>query len=150
MTKYKTIRYAAIDLFEMLRQLEAGDEPDMEQFFAAAVLLFGRDHLIEWRDSGDYDRIKTALQQNLQIFRDAETTGDGFIRRMYYLHTFGKLVDKNGENLLEITERLENDDVGLKKNIISDIAQVMGVSETVAIVAMVSAKRNIMEKNTDV
>lgn len=38
MTNYKTINYAAIDLSEMLRQLEAGEEPDMEQFFATAKL----------------------------------------------------------------------------------------------------------------
>lgn len=122
MTKYQTINYAAIDLFEMLQQLDEGKEPDMEQFFEAATLLFGRNHLIEWRDNGDYDRIKTALQQNLPIFRDAETTGDGFISRMNYLHTFGKFVNRNGENLLEISETLESADAGLKKEIISDIA----------------------------
>ena len=149
MTNYKTINYAAIDLSEMLRQLEAGEEPDMEQFFAAATLLFGRDHLMEWRDNGDYDRIKQALQQNLQIFRDAETTGDGFISRLQYLHQIGRLVNKNGENILEISEKLESADVELKKNIICDIARAMGVSETVILVAMVSAKRRMTEENTN-
>lgn len=46
MTNYKTINYAAIDLSEMLRQLEAGEEPDMEQFFCSG-------HLIIWSRSLD-------------------------------------------------------------------------------------------------
>lgn len=149
MIKYQTLRYAAVDLFEMLRKLENGEKPDMEQLFAAAVLLFGKDHLIEWRDAGDYDRIKQVLQQNLQIFRDAETTGDGFMKRLYNLHTSGKLVDKDGENLLEVSENLESADIGLKKEIISDIAKAMEVSETVVIIAMVSAGKSLTEKNAN-
>ena len=149
MMKYKTLRYAAIDLSEMLRQLDAGQEPDMEQLFEAALLLFGREHLREWHDNGGYDRIEQALQQNLQIFRDAETTGDGFIKRMYHLYTSGQLMDKNGKNILEISEQSESADIGLKKEIISDIARVMDISETVVVIAMVSAKRSIMEKSTN-
>lgn len=147
MKNYQTISYAAIDLFEMLQQLEGGIEPDMEQFFEAALLLFGADRIRKWRDEGDYDRIKRALQQNLEVFKDADTTGDGFISRLQYLHTFGRLVDRNGKNILETSEKVESTDVNMKKSIISDIAQVMDISETVAIIAMASAHRNIMEKD---
>ena len=69
---------------------------------------------------------------------------------MNYLHTFGKFVNRNGENLLESSENLESADAGLKKEIISDIARVMDISETVVVIAMLSAQRNLMEKDTNV
>ena len=136
MTNYQTIRYAVVDLYEMLKQLKDGKEPDMEKLFSAIRLLFGRKKAKNWMRKNDYEGIRQALDENMPIFQDAETTGYGFLQRMFQLYGSGKLVDENGKDLIEIYENMEKEDIEGYMQSITDIAQAMGISPTVVVIAL--------------
>lgn len=147
MMKYQTINAAAISLYS---QFQSEDKLDIEAFWEAANLLFGAELLTAWAEAGGYDKIFEALQKNLRVFRDADTTGRGFIKRLYQLSEADVFTDNSGENSLKISVNPEGElDLGITPDNLHDAAQKMEISPTVlgrCLLVLVGSKTHCMEE----
>lgn len=87
---------------ELQKQIEQ-DKFDIPRFYVAANLLFGDKLLSEWGSAEDpVACIKKALNDNMQIFRDADTNGFSFLARVIALGAAGAFTDENGKKALEV------------------------------------------------
>lgn len=87
---------------ELQKQIEL-DKFDIPRFCVAANLLFGDKLLPEWGNTEDpIACIKKALNDNMQIFRDADTNGFSFLARVIALGAAGAFTDENGKKALEV------------------------------------------------
>lgn len=127
------------EAFEALNeQFEAGTV-NSNAFWAAAEYLFGDEQLAMWGWSDGLDDIYAAMQRNEIVFKDADSAGAGFIERLYQLSQAGEMVDKNGENLLEISKLADGSyDFDIDTDNLDEIAEKMGVTKE-AVVACLQA-----------
>lgn len=89
---------------ELQKQIEQ-DKFDISRFCVAANLLFGEKLLSEWGSEEDpIVHIKKALDDNMQIFRDADTNGLSLYARIIALGAAGAFMDKKGEKVLEVVQ----------------------------------------------
>lgn len=87
---------------ELQKQIEL-DKFDIPRFCVAANLLFGEKLLSEWGSAEDpVVHIKKALEDNMQIFRDADTNGFSFLARVIALGAAGAFTEENGKKALEV------------------------------------------------
>ncbi len=87
---------------ELQKQIEL-DKFDIPRFYVAANLLFGDKLLSEWCNTEDpIACIQKALNDNMQIFRDADTNGFSFLARVIALGAAGAFTDENGKKVLEV------------------------------------------------
>lgn len=125
---FDSILGAARALHKCLRN-EQYDDPTL---WLAATLLFGDDNLIAWGREGGYAKLMDALNDNITVFRDAETTGRGFLIRLYTLWRDGAFVDQNGKNLLETSIHSDCEwNFGITPETVPLIAEKMGISREV-------------------
>ena len=98
---------------ELQKQIEL-DTYDNPRFYVAANLLFGDKLLSEWCNTEDpIACIQKALDDNMQIFRDADTNGFSFLARVIALGAAGAFTDENGKKVLEVVPG-ENGQMNIK------------------------------------
>ena len=134
--KIRSIPYAAMELHTQFRT----GISDPVVFREAAQLLFGNENLMAWRDMGGNKKIQEMLDKNDTVFRTAETTGAGFIERLYQLSMTGVFTGISGKNLLEIST--DNKHL-LNPEAIPLVLKKMGISAAVFMQCVSSIKRNI-------
>lgn len=134
--KIRSIPYAAMELHTQFRT----GISDPVVFREAAQLLFGNENLMAWRDMGGNKKIQEMLDKNDTVFRTAETTGTGFIERLYQLSMIGAFTGISGKNLLEISV---NNKHLLNPEAIPLVLKKMGISAAVFMQCVSSIKRNI-------
>lgn len=104
----------------------------------------------EGQNVGGYNKIFEALQKNLRVFRDADTTGRGFVNRLYQLSREGCFVNENGENTLKISVNPEGElDLGITPDNLHGVAQIMEISPAVlgrCLLVLVGSKIHCMEE----
>ena len=127
------------EAFETLNeQFEAGTV-NSNAFWAAAEYLFGDEQLAAWGWSDGLDEIYDAMKRNEVIFKDADSAGAGFIERLYQMSKAGKMVDENGEDLLEISKLADGSyDFDIDTENLDKIAEKMGITKE-AVVACLEA-----------
>ena len=69
-------------------------------FWAAAEYLFGSDKLESWGYS--VEKIASEMGNLKDVFSDADTSGYGFLDKLYDMATNGQVIGKNGDLLAEI------------------------------------------------
>lgn len=95
------------EAFETLNaEFEAGTT-NSNAFWAAAEFMFGSEQLALWGWADGLDEIYAAMQKNAGVFSDAESAGLGFLDRLYELSEAGKLVNEEGEKLIEISKNAD-------------------------------------------
>ena len=134
--KIRSIPYAAMELHTQFRS----GISDSVVFHEAAQLLFGNENLLAWRDMGGNKKIQEMLDKNDTVFRTAETTGAGFIERLYQLPMIGSFTGISGKNLLEIST--DNKHL-LNPEAIPLVLKKMGISAAVFMQCVSSIKRTI-------
>lgn len=108
-------------------------------FWASAELLFGESQLAEWGWGDGVDSIKSAVAELPGIFGDAESAGTGLLDKMYSMAQVSKLVNENGEKLVDITKNADGSyDFAIDPSNVSKIAKQMNISEE-AILACIEA-----------
>lgn len=132
---FTTVSGAARALY-MCLQAKKYDDPD---FWPAATLLFGDRNTIAWAKGGGYAKLADALHENMTVFKDAETTGIGFLARLYTLWGNGAFVDDSGKNLLEISKDSDGKwDFGISADNKALIAEKMEISDAVLDICLVA------------
>ena len=134
--KIRSIPFAAMELHTQLR----GGISDPQLFWDTARFLFGNENLMAWRAMGGNKKIEEMLDKNDTVFRTAETTGTGFIERLYQLSMTGAFTGISGKNLLEIST--DNKHL-LNPEAIPLVLKKMGISAAVFMQCVSSIKRNI-------
>lgn len=87
---------------ELQKQIER-DKFDIPRFCVAANLLFGDKLLTEWCKTEDLVAcIEKALNDNMEVFRDADTNGLSFLARVIALGEAGAFINADGKKVLEI------------------------------------------------
>lgn len=117
---------------ELQKQISQ-NEYDIPRFCVAANLLFGEKRLSEWGSAEDpIVHIKKALDDNMQIFRDADTNGFSFLARVIALGAAGAFTDENGKKVLEVVQG-ENGQMKIKvaPDSLDTILSVMQISALV-------------------
>ena len=100
---YGIIFSSLAEAAEELQKQIALNQYDIPRFCVAADLLFGDKLLSEWRNTEDpIAQIQKALNENMQIFRDADTTAFSFLARVIALGAAGAFTDENGKRTLEV------------------------------------------------
>lgn len=100
---YGVIYGSLAEAAEELQKQIALNEYDNPRFYVAANLLFGDKLLSEWCNTEDpIACIQKALNDNMQIFRDADTNGFSFLARVIALGAAGAFTDENGKKVLEV------------------------------------------------
>lgn len=100
---YGVIYGSLAEAAEELQKQIALNEYDITRFYVAANLLFGDKLLSEWGSAEDpIACIQKALNDNMQIFRDADTNGFRFLARVIALGAAGAFTDENGKKVLEV------------------------------------------------
>ena len=125
-TEFRSMADAFTKLNE---QFEAGTT-NSNTFWAAAEYLFGTEQLNAWGWQDGIDNIYNAMKENVDIFKDADSAGYGFLQRLYDISEGGQVLNENGDWLADI-EKLEDgsykfdiDDMRL-----DELAEKMGMSE---------------------
>lgn len=113
-------------------------------FYVAANLLFGEKLLNEWSKTGHpLDCIKKALDDNMQIFCDADETGMCFLSRMLTLGAVDTFVNESGEKIGKVTfDENGTPDMHLEDDDIDIVLYTMQVSELVFYTCAMAIQRN--------
>ena len=100
---YGVIYGSLAEAAEELQKQIALDTYDNPRFYVAANLLFGDKLLTEWCKTEDLVAcIEKALNDNMEVFRDADTNGLSFLARVIALGEAGAFVNADGKKVLEI------------------------------------------------
>lgn len=92
--------YAAA--FKELNEQFVAGTTNSNAFWAAAEFLFGADQLQEWGWADGLDEIYSAMQKNVDIFKDADSAGAGFLDRLYAISEAGEIKADDGSVIAEI------------------------------------------------
>ena len=133
---YHSLGEAAEELQKQIKQ----NSYDKPQFYVAADLLFGDKLLSEWCNTEDpVVHIQKALNDNIQIFRDADTNGLGFLARIIDLGTSDAFVDGDGRTVLKIVQDDNGEpDMCIEENSLDTILQVLQISPLVFVTCIKS------------
>lgn len=111
---YGVIYGSLAEAAEELQKQIALNTYDNPRFYVAANLLFGDKLLSEWCNTENpIACIQKALNDNMQIFRDADTNGFSFLARVIALGAAGAFTDENGKKVLEVVPG-ENGQMNIK------------------------------------
>lgn len=117
-----------------------GNEKDNDQIWQLTELLYGENNVSVWKENGGTEKIREMFRKNLEVFQNADTTGQGFRNRLAELYTAGEFVDETGEDFLE--SALASDDEELIDNLADLIIEKMCISERVAAICLASLARD--------
>lgn len=104
------------------------------QFWASAEYLFGADKLDEWGWADGIDKIHDALVGTSVVFGDAESSGDGFLKKMEEIASEGKIIGEDGSIIAEISD----DSWSIDNKSVDEFAEKMGMSKE-AVLACIQA-----------
>ena len=90
------------DAFKELNEQFVAGTTNSNAFWAAAEFLFGADQLQEWGWADGLDKIYSAMQKNVGIFKDADSAGAGFLDRLYAISEAGEIKTEDGSVIAEI------------------------------------------------
>lgn len=82
------------------------DHPDKrtdDEYWALAKVLLGEQNVNTWLEVGEEharEMIRKMLYRNLDMFRYADTTGEGLGKRLYRMFLDGDFVDDTGNDVL--------------------------------------------------
>ena len=82
------------------------DHPDKrtdDEYWALAKVLLGKKNVNTWLEDGEAharEMIRKMLYRNLDMFRYADTTGEGLVKRLYRMFLDGDFVDDTGNDVL--------------------------------------------------
>lgn len=124
------------EAYEKLEEQFKAGTTNSNTFWAAAEYLFGTENLEDWGWSDGLDEIYAAMQKNKEVFSDADSAGAGFLERMYEMAEAGKLLDENGEKLLDIEKSSGGYSFNIDPDNIAEIARQMGVTEEAALACL--------------
>lgn len=110
-----------------------------KQFYEYAALLFGEKNLTIWEKQGGKEKIRDMLRTNLEVFQDADTSGEGFVKRLCEMYSFGAFVDETGSDFLDAA--LASDDEEMIGDLADLIMAKMGISAEVTYVCLTSLKK---------
>lgn len=134
-TNFKSVAEA----FKVLNDEFVAGTTNSNAFWAAAEFVFGSDQLATWGWEDGLQKIYDAMQQNVGIFEDAESAGLGFLERLYEISESGKVLDKDGNVLAEITKLADGGfDFSIDYENIDGLADKMNLSEE-AIISCIEA-----------
>lgn len=133
---YGVIFNSLAEAAEELQKQIALNEYDIPQFCVAANLLFGDKLLSEWCNAEDpVVHVQKALDDNMQIFQDADTNGLGFLARIIELGTSDAFVDGDGRTVLKV---VQDADMCIEENSLDTILQVLQISPLVFVTCIKS------------
>lgn len=137
---FQSLGEAAVELKKQIEQ----NTYNKPRFYVAANLLFGEKLLNEWSKTGHpLDCIKKALDDNTQIFCDADETGMCFLSRMLTLGIVGAFVNESGEKIGKVTfDENGTPDMHLEDDDIDIVLHTMQVSELVFYTCAKTIQRN--------
>lgn len=90
------------DAFEKLNEQFVAGTTNSNTFWAAAEFLFGSEQLQTWGWADGLDKIYSAMQKNVGIFKDADSAGAGFLDRLYAISEAGEIKANDGSVIAQI------------------------------------------------
>ena len=79
------------------------DEKTDDEYWALAKILLGNKNVNTWLETGEEharEMIRKMLYKNLEVFQYADTTGEGFVNRLYEMYLAGDFIDDTGNDVL--------------------------------------------------
>lgn len=96
------------EAFEALNAEFVAGTTNSNKFWAAAEYIFGEDQLSEWGWADGLAQIRQAMNENISIFRNAESAGTGFLQKIQTMATAtGDILDENGEAIANIKRGMD-------------------------------------------
>lgn len=123
------------------------DHPDKrtdDEYWALAKALLGEQNVNTWLQAGETharEMVRKMLYRNLDMFRYADTTGEGLVKRLYRMFLDGDFVDDTGNDVL-IANIMGKDNGNEVANI---LLNKMGVSPEVLLICMNAYAKNSKE-----
>lgn len=87
-----------------LRLIMLCDHPDErtdDEYWALAKALLGEQNVNTWLQAGETharEMVRKMLYKNLEVFQYADTTGEGFVNRLYEMYLAGDFADDTGDD----------------------------------------------------
>lgn len=123
------------------------DHPDKrtdDEYWALAKALLGNKNVNSWLETGEEharEMIRKMLYRNLDMFRYADTTGEGLVKCIYRMFLDGDFVDDTGNDVL--IANIMGKDNG---NEVADVLlNKMGVSPEVLLICINAYAKNRKE-----
>lgn len=117
------------------------DERTDDEYWALAKALLGEQNVNTWLQAGETharEMVRKMLYRNLDMFRYADTTGEGLVKRLYRMFLDGDFVDDTGNDVL--IANIMGKDNG---NELADVLlNKMGVSPEVLLICMNAYVKN--------
>lgn len=117
------------------------DERTDDEYWALAKALLGEQNVNTWLQAGETharEMVRKMLYRNLDMFRYADTTGEGLVKRLYRMFLDRDFVDDTGNDVL--IANIMGKDNG---NELADVLlNKMGVSPEVLLICMNAYVKN--------
>lgn len=127
--------YAAA--FKELNEQFVAGTTNSNAFWAAAEFLFGADQLQEWGWADGLDKIYSAMQKNVGIFKDADSAGAGFLDRLYAISEAGEIKAEDGSVIAEIQKLSDGSyDFQFDSGNLDLLADKLGITSEAALACM--------------
>lgn len=127
--------YAAA--FKELNEQFVAGTTNSNAFWAAAEFLFGADQLQEWGWADGLDEIYSAMQKNVDIFKDADSAGAGFLDRLYAISEAGEIKADDGSVIGQIQKLSDGSyDFEFNEGNLDALADKLGITSEAALACM--------------
>ena len=129
------------EAFAALNEEFVAGTTNSNKFWAAAEYIFGEDQLEEWGWSEGLAQIRQAMNDNVSIFKNAESAGTGFLQRIQTMATTtGDILDENGDAIANIKREADGSIAFEFFDIdsVAKLADIMNLSEE-AVLACIEA-----------
>ena len=125
-TEFKTM----CEAFKVLNNEFKEGTTNSNAFWAAAEYLFGSEQLAIWGWEDGIDKIHKSMKENIEIFKESEDAGHGFLERLYDISKAGRVLDSTGDTLANIKKNANGSfDFDIDYDNISKLADKMSLSE---------------------
>lgn len=125
------------DAFEKLNEQFVAGTTNSNTFWAAAEFLFGSEQLQAWGWADGLDKIYSAMQKNVDIFKDADSAGAGFLDRLYAISEAGEIKADDGSVIAEIEKLSDGSyDFQFDSGNLDALADKLGITSEAALACM--------------
>lgn len=126
-----------VDAFKELNDQFVAGTTNSNAFWAAAEFLFGADQLQEWGWADGLDEIYSAMQKNVDIFKDADSAGAGFLDRLYAISEAGEIKADDGSVIGQIQKLSDGSyDFEFNEGNLDALADKLGITSEAALACM--------------
>ena len=126
-----------VDAFKELNEQFVAGTTNSNAFWAAAEFLFGADQLQEWGWADGLDEIYSAMQKNVDIFKDADSAGAGFLDRLYAISEAGEIKADDGSVIGQIQKLSDGSyDFQFNSENLDLLADKLGITSEAALACM--------------